>query len=322
MKRSADAMIGPPRVLTQPVGSDEVMCSANAPVTGDGVPSARGGTSSRPSSSMNRAPWWPSSPGWNMNSTRPGISSRRADSSRAAPASIATCVSCPQACIVPSLRELKSSPVSSGIGSASMSPRSSTVGPGLPPVSRAAIPLVVSCSSTSSGKPVDRLEHVLPGDRQVVADLRPLVELPPQPHRLVVEVLGFLAQRLDRHGRMVGLFRARGTGRTKTADWSTSSTRTTGSSRSDALADARRELRHRAVAIAVIDRRPAAGPPAQRRQGRLARDVGHRRRRRRRRVARRTRQAAERELAEELGIDGAALRADRSRALRRRRRAR
>jgi hypothetical protein len=36
----------------------------------------------------------------------------------------------------------KSRPVSSGIGSASMSPRSSTVGPGLPPVSIAAMPLV------------------------------------------------------------------------------------------------------------------------------------------------------------------------------------
>ncbi len=54
--RSADAMIAPPRELTQPVGSDDVMWSANAPVTGDGVPSARGGTSSSPSSSMKRAP--------------------------------------------------------------------------------------------------------------------------------------------------------------------------------------------------------------------------------------------------------------------------
>jgi hypothetical protein len=57
-----------------PVGSDDVMWSANAPVTGDGEPSASGGTSSSPSSSMKRAPWCPSSPGWNMNSTRPGRS--------------------------------------------------------------------------------------------------------------------------------------------------------------------------------------------------------------------------------------------------------
>ena len=61
------------------------MCSANAASTGDSVPSARAGTSSRPSSSMNRAPWWPSSPGWNMNSTRPASSSRRVASSWAAP---------------------------------------------------------------------------------------------------------------------------------------------------------------------------------------------------------------------------------------------
>jgi hypothetical protein len=88
-----------------------------------------------------------------MNSTRPGISSRLPDNRRAAPASIATWVSCPHACIVPSLRELKSSPVSSCSGNASMSPRSSTVGPGTPPVSIAAMPLVVSCSSTSSGRP-------------------------------------------------------------------------------------------------------------------------------------------------------------------------
>ena len=60
-------------------GRVEVMCSANAPVTGDGVPSASGGTSSSPSSSMNRAPPSPSSPGWNMNSTRPGdlVAARR-----------------------------------------------------------------------------------------------------------------------------------------------------------------------------------------------------------------------------------------------------
>jgi hypothetical protein len=49
---SADAISEPRRVLSHPDGSADVMCSANAPVTGDGVPSARSGTSSRPSSSM------------------------------------------------------------------------------------------------------------------------------------------------------------------------------------------------------------------------------------------------------------------------------
>jgi len=42
---------------------------------------------------MYRAPWKPSSPGWNMKSTRPAKSFRRAASTRAAEASIATCVS-------------------------------------------------------------------------------------------------------------------------------------------------------------------------------------------------------------------------------------
>ena len=42
----------------------EEMCSANAPLTG-----ASGTTSSRPSSSMKRAPWKPSSPGCTMNTT-------------------------------------------------------------------------------------------------------------------------------------------------------------------------------------------------------------------------------------------------------------
>jgi hypothetical protein len=49
---SEDAMIGPGRMLTQPLGSAEVMWMAAAASTGLGVPSARGGTSSRPSSSM------------------------------------------------------------------------------------------------------------------------------------------------------------------------------------------------------------------------------------------------------------------------------
>ena len=49
---SDEAMIGPCRVLTQPLGRADVMWMAAAAVTGLGVPSARGGTSSRPSSSM------------------------------------------------------------------------------------------------------------------------------------------------------------------------------------------------------------------------------------------------------------------------------
>ena len=75
-----------------------------------------------------------------------------------------------------STREAKSSPVSSCIGRASMSPRSRIVGPGAAPVSMAAMPLVVSWIVRSSGRPSSALEHVLLGDRQLVADLGPLVQ--------------------------------------------------------------------------------------------------------------------------------------------------
>ena len=72
-----------------------------------------------------------------MKITFPASSARRADSSRAAPASIAVCRSWPQACMTPSTREAYGRPVRSVTGSASMSPRSSTVPPGRPPRSTA-----------------------------------------------------------------------------------------------------------------------------------------------------------------------------------------
>ena len=49
---SAAAISGPGRTLIVPLGSIAMECSANAPLTG-----ASGTTSSRPSSSMYRAPW-------------------------------------------------------------------------------------------------------------------------------------------------------------------------------------------------------------------------------------------------------------------------
>ncbi len=88
-----------------------------------------------------------------MNSTRPASSSRRSLSRWAAPDSIAVCVSWPQACMHPSTCDAKSSPVSSGIGSASMSPRRMIVGPGAEPSSRATMPLVDSCVVTDNGRP-------------------------------------------------------------------------------------------------------------------------------------------------------------------------
>ena len=53
---SDDAITDPPFVPIMPAGIDEVMWIAYAAEIGDGVPSASGGTSSRPSSSMYSAP--------------------------------------------------------------------------------------------------------------------------------------------------------------------------------------------------------------------------------------------------------------------------
>jgi len=102
---------------------------------------------------MYRAPAWPSSPGWNMKITVPGTSACRALSSFAAPASMAVCRSWPQACIAPGMAEAYGSPVSSVTGSASMSPRSSTTGPGAPPRSTAVTELTAFPVLTSSGSP-------------------------------------------------------------------------------------------------------------------------------------------------------------------------
>ena len=99
------------------------------------------------------APWWPSSPGWNMNRTLPARSAWRDESSFAAVTSMVVCRSWPHACMVSSCCDAKSSPVSSCIGSASMSPRRMMVGPGRAP-SRVATTLVVeSPVVTVSGRP-------------------------------------------------------------------------------------------------------------------------------------------------------------------------
>ena len=76
---SADASAAPGFQATMPAGTFGATWMANAPST----------PSSTPSSIMIAAPPLPSSPGWNMNRTRPGRSSRRAANSRAAPTSIA-----------------------------------------------------------------------------------------------------------------------------------------------------------------------------------------------------------------------------------------
>ena len=103
--KSAQAIVGPGRRLIVDAGYSVEMCSAKAAVGRIGPAASR-----RPSSSITRAPAKPSSPGWNISSTRPPNVARRSTSIRAAPRSIATWVSWPQACIIPSVSELKSRP--------------------------------------------------------------------------------------------------------------------------------------------------------------------------------------------------------------------
>ena len=88
----------PSRLASIPSGSrPEATCSAER---GDRAgPRPRPARPRRSSARPRRAT---SSPGWNMKITFPASSARRADSSRAAPASIAVCRSWPQACMTPS----------------------------------------------------------------------------------------------------------------------------------------------------------------------------------------------------------------------------
>src|SRR3984957_12181155 len=145
---SAAARAGPGRTPNTPASVRcEKTCSAEA--AAGRFPAA----SSTPSSIMSRAPPRPSSPGWNMKITLPGRSRWRAESTRAAPTSIAVCRSWPQACIAPSIRDANGRPVASVTGSASLSARSSTTGPGRPPRSTAVTELSCLPRLISSGSP-------------------------------------------------------------------------------------------------------------------------------------------------------------------------
>ena len=97
--------------------------------------------SSIPASSRARPAPANSSAGSNTSRTRPGRASRSSHSRAAAPSSMAVWASWPQACITPGTREAKGRPVASWMGRASMSARSSTVGPGRPPEISATTPV-------------------------------------------------------------------------------------------------------------------------------------------------------------------------------------
>ena len=177
---SAEAAIVPAREETTPLFSCAVMWIANAAATG-------GATSRSPSSSMTRAPKWPSSPGWNMKSTRPWRRSRCEASRRAAAASIAVCVSWPHACIAPSTSEANSRPVASVIGSASMSPLRSRVGPGCAPSSTAI---------TEEHRPgsLERLHDGRLRLRQPEPDLGAAMQAPPERDRVLQQLTGLLEE--------------------------------------------------------------------------------------------------------------------------------
>ncbi len=103
------------------------------------------------------SPGTPSSAGWKTIFTVPARSAFIPASTSAAPRSIAMWKSWPQACMTPTSRplysprsfEAKGSPVSSVTGSASMSDRSATTGPGLPPTRSPTTPVFATPVRTS-----------------------------------------------------------------------------------------------------------------------------------------------------------------------------
>ena len=117
---SLEAMYFPARKPTVPVGSSGSTCS---PITAATSNSAKGSSFS----TSEAPPGLTSSPGWNNPSTVPSKRSLRSRSNNSAPSRAAACMSCPQACITPSLTDANGSPVRSETGSASMSARSTTV---------------------------------------------------------------------------------------------------------------------------------------------------------------------------------------------------
>ncbi|MCY1220341.1 hypothetical protein D3C87_660620 [compost metagenome] len=98
-----------------------------------------------------------SSAGWKISFTVPGSCAFIEASTSATPMRIATWPSCPQACITSTVAkphwaralEAKGTSTCSFTGSASMSARSATTGPGLPPRSVATTPVTATPSRTS-----------------------------------------------------------------------------------------------------------------------------------------------------------------------------
>ncbi len=133
------------------------------------------GLARQPSATMSLAP--PSSPmggissaGWKTKTTVPGISARMPARTSATPMSIAVCASWPHACITPHSWSFhcavtllaKGTSTSSRTGRASMSARSATTGPGLPPLSTPTTPVTATFSRTSSRPSARRCAATIP----------------------------------------------------------------------------------------------------------------------------------------------------------------
>ena len=117
----------------------------------------------------------------------PGISARRAASSSASVMPMATCPSCPQACMTPGVPEAKGASSISVSGRASMSARQATVRPGLSPRKMPTTPVVPPmpvCTSKPGG--VQAFGDDFGGAVLLETQLRVAVEVAPQGHETIV----------------------------------------------------------------------------------------------------------------------------------------
>ena len=134
----------------------------------------------------------PSSAGWKRKTTVPGRSGFIPASTSAAPMRMAVCASWPHACITPTSRplncaftvDLKGTSSSSVTGSASMSARSATTGPGFPPRRTPTTPVRATPVRTSRPSARRWSATMLRGAHLAVAELRVLVEVAPPGDRV------------------------------------------------------------------------------------------------------------------------------------------
>src|SRR2546426_6464643 len=138
------------------------------------------GASSTPSRIIASAPYEVSSAGWNASFTLPGRNA--ACSRRATSSPIATCPSCPEACIFPAACERYGTSFASSIGSASMSARISTqrAEPSAAPSRRPTTPVLTDPGSHGIAEPLQPLRHEPARAPLLEPQLGVLVEVAPR----------------------------------------------------------------------------------------------------------------------------------------------